>query len=161
MASEQRDLRFFIQELKPSATPFEGAALGVRLRELAQRMEREWDLRVDLSLATHEPELPPPLCRDIYHIVREALVNAARHGAASEARVAIAPAVGDAVALSIADNGRGFSFTGCYSADELADLNLGPKTLRERVSALQGSLTLESGPGGAELSVVLPLHEAA
>jgi len=41
LASEQRDLRFFIQELKPAAAPPEGATLEARLDELAQRMERE------------------------------------------------------------------------------------------------------------------------
>lgn len=161
LASEQRDLRFFIQELKPAAVPPESAALEVRLDELSQRMEREWDLRVELSFDGQGAGLPPSLCRDIYHIVREALVNAARHGAATRARVALSPAGPDNVRIAIADNGRGFPFTGRYSGDELARRNLGPRNLRDRVQAMQGSLTLESGPAGAELDVILPFRTAA
>ena len=161
LASEQRDLRFFIQELKPAAAPPESAPLGARLDELAQRMEREWDLRVELSLDGESHRLPAPLCRDIYHIIREALVNAARHGSASLARVTVGAAGADAVTIAIADNGRGFPFTGRYSAEELAKLNLGPRNLRDRVQAMKGSMVLESGSTGAELNVILPLGAAA
>lgn len=139
----------------------DGSSLEARLDKLSQRMEREWDLRVELSLHGQSSQLPASLCRDIYHIVREALVNAARHGSASLARVTIAPTGTDAITISIADNGRGFPFTGRYSADELARRNLGPKNLRDRVQAVNGSLFLESGPAGAELNVVLPIGVAA
>jgi signal transduction histidine kinase len=161
LASEQRDLRFFIQELKPAAAPPDGAALKTRLDELAQRMEREWDLRVELWLDDQSEQLQVSLRRDIYHIVREALVNAARHGSASVARVNVAPAGADVITVSIVDNGRGFPFTGRYTADELAKLNLGPKNLRERVRAMNGSMVLESSPTGAELNVSLPVSAAA
>jgi len=161
LASEQRDLRFFIQELKPAAAPPEGATLETRLDELAQRMEREWDLRVELTVNGQCSRLSVSLCRDIYHIIREALVNAARHGSASLARVTVAPAGVDAITVAIADNGRGFPFTGRYSTDELTKLNLGPKNLRERVRAMNGSMVLESGPAGADLNVILPLDAAA
>ncbi len=161
LASEQRELRFFIQELKPAAFPAKDLPLDVRLGELAQLMEREWDLHVDLRVETASEGISAAMSRDVYHIVREALVNAARHGAASRARVAIGAAGRDAFTVSVGDNGRGFPFSGRYSAEELARLDLGPKTLRERVRAINGSLMLESGPRGAELHVVLPGGAAA
>ena len=161
LASEQRDLRFFIQELKPAVSPSEGVPLEIRLSELATLIEREWDLRIELCVATLSGRVSPAMCRDIYHIVREGLVNAARHGDASQVRVAIGPAGADAITVSIADNGRGFPFSGRYSAEDLANLNLGPKTLRERVRAINGSLILDSSSGGAVLSIVLPLRAAA
>ncbi|MDP2390945.1 MAG: ATP-binding protein, partial [Acidobacteriota bacterium] len=161
LASEQRDLRFFIQELKPAASAPESTPLEARLDELAQRMEREWDLRVELRLGDQSDGLSVSLCRDVYHIIREALVNAARHGSASQAHVTIQPVGAAAIAVSITDNGRGFPFTGRFTDEQLATLNLGPKNLRDRVRALQGSLVLESGPAGAELNVTLPLGVAA
>ncbi len=160
LGAEQRELRFFIQELKPSSAS-EDVPLERRLGELAQLVEREWDLRVEMRLAPVHDAMPAARVRDIYHIVREALVNAARHGGASVARVVIDSAGDHAVALSVADNGHGFPFAGRYSAEELASLGLGPKTLRERVRAVNGTLTLESGPAGAELSVILPVGAAA
>lgn len=161
LASEQRDLRFFIQELKPVAAPPEDAALEVRLDELVQRMEREWDLRVELFVDEPGDDLSASLRRDVYHIVREALVNAARHGSASRARVTVRPEGTRTIAVSVVDNGRGFPFTGRYSEADLAALNLGPKNLRERVRAVNGSLVLESSPAGAELNVMLPVGAAA
>jgi signal transduction histidine kinase len=158
LASEQRDVRFLIQELRPSTYADDELPLGVRLAELAQRMEREWDLRVQLQV-DGAALVPASLDREVFHIIREALVNAARHGAASSARVLVTPPGGleaTGVSISISDNGRGFGFSGCYSADDLATLGLGPKTLRERVLALKGELSLESGPEGAHLRVVLP-----
>ncbi len=155
LASEQRDLRFFIQDLKPSARQNEDEALAVRLSELVQRVEREWDLRVDLHVDTPDA-LPDSLCRNVYHIVREALVNAVRHGVASAAVVTLTASGPSTIALSITDNGRGFSFRGRYSSEDLARLEIGPKTLRERVRAMNGTLTVESGPSGAVLHVVLP-----
>lgn len=167
LASEQRDIRFFIDELKPSTHPGDETALDARLVELGRRMEREWDLHVDLTVEalgkspTGDRATSAALDRDIYHIVREALMNAARHGAASAARVGVTLASNDRVRVVVMDNGRGFAFSGRYSADDLARLDLGPKTLRDRVRALQGSLVLESGVGGAELDIVLPLASGA
>lgn len=161
LASEQRDLRFYIQELGPGASRSAGDSLEPRLRELAQRMEREWDLRVELDLAAASLALPGGQGRDVYHLVREALVNAARHGAATVARVAIDATEAGRLTLSISDNGRGFPFAGRYTADELASLDLGPKTLRDRVRAMDGSLTLESADTGATLRVTLPRGAAA
>jgi signal transduction histidine kinase len=156
LASEQRDIRFFIQELKPAAYPAEEAALAVRLTELARRMEREWDLRVELHVEDVDARIPMALCRDLYHLVREALVNAARHGGASLARVRVEAADSGAIAALVADNGRGFAFSGSYSAEQLAALDLGPRSVRERVLAMHGTLTLQSGPDGAALHFLLP-----
>lgn len=161
LASEQRDLRFFIQELTPTAARAAGTALDVRLRELAERMEREWDLRVELRIDAPPDSLTASVSHDLYHIVREGLVNAARHGAASTAWVALRPDTPETIAVTITDNGRGFPFSGSYSADDLARLSFGPKTLRERVCAIQGTLVLESGPAGASLNITLPLRAAA
>jgi signal transduction histidine kinase len=162
LASEQRDIRFFIEELRPAPHPADEAALEDRLTDLAVRMEREWDLHVELTLAELDSDLvPAALARDVYHIVREALMNAARHGAASVARVGVTVVRPGALRIRIADNGRGFAFSGRYSTEELIRLDLGPRTLRERVREMQGSLVLESGPAGAELNLTLPLAVVA
>jgi len=96
------------------------------------------------------------MTREIYHVVREALVNAVRHGGATQVRVTLAGAQGRQVAISVADNGRGFPFKGRYGADVLAAMNEGPRNLRERVAACDGTLVIESSPAGARLDIVLP-----
>jgi signal transduction histidine kinase len=124
-------------------------------------MELEWDLRVDLRIALTTPPPSATLARDIYHIIREGLINAARHGNASHARVTVGRNDAEGIDLSIADNGRGFPIPGRFTGEDLARLNFGPKTLRERITAVHGGLSLESGPTGATLRIALPKDTAA
>lgn len=163
IAAEQRDLRFFIQELRPQ--PGEEAArsdgLAGRIAELIERIDREWDLRVDLEADGLSEPVPEPLARDVYHIVREALVNAVRHGEASRARVVIAVTPEREVSISVHDNGRGFPFVGSFSGEALARMGAGPKTLRERVASLRGSLAVDSSAAGARLDIQLPASSGA
>jgi signal transduction histidine kinase len=158
IALEQRDLRFFIQELKPqpAASPGEPGGLRRQVAELVRRLEIEWGLRVDLRMDGLEEEIPAGLTREIYHIVREALVNAVRHGAASLVRVEIR-AGEERVSIAVSDNGRGFPFAGRFSHAELMHKNLGPRNLRERVAALSGTVALDSSRAGARLEVLLPI----
>jgi signal transduction histidine kinase len=155
ITAEQRELRFFIQDLRPAASRSKPFDLTERLSELAARVEREWELRVDLRVDV-PPGLSDAFCRDIYHIVREALVNAARHGAAATGTVKVIADGQHGVTLRIADDGRGFPCAGSYTTDEMKALGLGPKAIRERVQSLRGSLTLETGPGGTALHIHLP-----
>jgi signal transduction histidine kinase len=162
IAFEQRDLRFFIQELKPAAngSPGRGPELVPRLVELAHRIEREWGLRVEVDADGFDGDVPERLGREVYHLVREALVNAARHGEASSVVVRLEAPAPEGVAITVIDDGRGFPFHGRYAGEALDALNLGPKSLRERVGALQGSLTVESSPAGSSVGIVLPAQEA-
>lgn len=162
LALEQRDLRFFIRELKPQPmTPSgESPGLAPQVEELIRRLELEWGLRVELELGALDGELAEGLSRDIYHIVREAMINAVRHGEASLVRVTIR-SCGERVAIGVADNGCGFPFTGSYAHEELVRRNLGPRSLCERVAARHGTVALDSSPAGARLEILLPLREGA
>lgn len=162
IAFEQRDLRFFITELKPPMTPgSEATSLGSRLGELAERIEKEWDLRVDLKTPGLQMPLPDGLSRDLYHILREALFNAARHSEASEVKVSLTRTAERTIAIQVNDDGCGFPFHGRFSAADLARQNLGPKTLRERVTGLGGTFELVSSTAGAEICITLPLPAAS
>jgi signal transduction histidine kinase len=162
LALEQRDLRFFIEELKPHPVTSTGESTGLtrQVSELVQRLELEWGLRVELEADGLEEEIPEGLEREIYHIVREAMVNAVRHGDASLVRVEIHGG-NDRITITVSDNGSGFPFEGSYSHAELVRRNLGPRTLRERVSALNGTVALDSSRSGARLEILLPLWETA
>jgi signal transduction histidine kinase len=152
IVQEQRDLRFFIDELRP-VTGGEASPLAVRLSELVDRLERQWDLAVELE--GDGSDVSEAQARDVYHLVREALVNAVRHGGARRVRVVVRGGP-EGTALEIADDGHGFPFTGRYGGEELAAMGEGPKSLRERVAALGGRLELETGADGARLDIVLP-----
>jgi len=160
LALEQRDLRFFIQELEPSKPTASGQPppLRVQVTELARRLELEWGLQVELAIQGGNGEVPERLAREIYHIAREAMVNAVRHGKASVVKADIS-AVGDPVSIVVADNGCGFPFAGRFSHEQLTERGLGPRTLRDRVIALHGTLGLESSAAGARLEIHLPMPE--
>jgi signal transduction histidine kinase len=160
---EQRDLRFFIQELKPpplAAPGDEARGLQARVTELVQRMELEWGLRADLRASGLE-SISEPLAREVYLVVREALVNAVRHGEATAVRVEITGGAGGQLAIAVVDNGRGFPVAGKFDHAALAAGDFAPRTLLERVTSLRGTLDLESGPSGARLDIALPASGGA
>jgi signal transduction histidine kinase len=158
IALEQRDLRFYIQELEPrSQGARQSVTLGTRLEELADRIGREWDLEVCLEACElHEPT-DEALGHELYLIVREAVVNAVRHGNATRVTIRVDAAVPGQLAVAVTDNGTGFPFRGRFTGEALRRMGAGPRTLQERVAALDGTLVLESAETGARVEVSLPL----
>lgn len=153
--AEQRYLRFFIRHLKPFASPEPDASLDARLELLGQRVELEWGLTVDLHLAHVGEPLSADVSDELYYLVSEAVVNAARHAKASTVRVDLDVREAD-IGIVIADNGRGFPFRGHYDHVALMASRLAPVTLGERVDALQGVLTIDSSDHGARIEIVVP-----
>jgi signal transduction histidine kinase len=158
IADEQRDLRFLVRELKSATldaamTEF---SLATRLEAVRKQIERQWGLRVELGVKLPGPQLPTELAQEIYYIVHEALVNAARHACAS-AVCATIEQQNDHVQIAVADNGRGFPFQGRYTLAALMSLQLGPVMLRDRVASLGGTLALDSTAAGSRLAICLPL----
>ena len=67
---------------------------------------------------------------------------------------------GPVLRITVADNGQGFPFQGRYSQEELTRRRLGPRTLLERVTSHQGTLTIDSSSSGARLDIAIPWPEA-
>jgi signal transduction histidine kinase len=162
IAEEQRDLRFYIEDLKPTALDSreDRGGLDAALGDLGCRLGRVWGMRVVVDAVQPAGAVPPMLFREVYRLIQEASVNAARHGKASEVRVSLLAREGW-LEIAVADDGCGFPFQGRFEHDALASQHLGPRTLRERVTALGGTLALESAGSGARLEMRLPLAAAA
>lgn len=160
ITAERRDLRSQIRELKPAppSQPEMDSDLATRLKELAQRINRHWGLSVELNLERLEPRIPRTLAQEIYFIVHESMINTARHAKASALRAEIA-VKDNGVYIMVSDDGRGFPFRGRYDHETLATMNLGPVTLKERITSLGGSLALDSSDNGTRLEITLPLTE--
>jgi signal transduction histidine kinase len=156
--NEQYDLRSQCLQLKRpySTLPESKENLTVRLTELAEQVEYQWGPRVELDVNLDQDPLAVPVFQEVYFIVHEAMINAAHHAKASSIHTEIISEP-HAVRIVVADNGTGFPFHGRYDQAALARMNLGPKTMRERVASLGGSLTIESGDTGACLEVSLPI----
>ncbi|MDW7708906.1 MAG: histidine kinase [Deferrisomatales bacterium] len=158
LADEQRDLRAISRDLKPwASSPTVERDLARRLREVCERVEAHWGLRAVFQGSLNGlGAVPGSLAHETCRTLHEALVNAARHGRARIARVALA-AGSPGYRLTVEDDGSGFSFRGAYELPELAARRMGPLALRERVAGLGGTLRVESHEGGARLEIGFPL----
>jgi len=161
IAEEQRELRHWIQRLQP-ATPSSiatGADLAAALEKLRQRAEWQWGVRVELGVDSRGT-VPRVLGDEIYRLVQEALTNAGRHARANKVRVIVRLGTGSGpVHITVADDGCGFPFRGRYDLASLAEKQIGPRSLRERVSALRGELILNSELSGTQIDISLPTNQ--
>ncbi len=157
IAATQKELRWFIDELRPDRRGRDADALGERLASLAKRFHDQWGLEVENDVSDVIHLLPLSVRYEVYAIVNEAVANAAKHAGAK--RVAVAVDVeNDAVHIGVADDGKGFPFHGRYDLPTLIAGRLGPVTLKERVSSCGGTLVIESSSDGAKLEMRIPLH---
>ena len=157
IAAGQNDLRFFINQLGPQPVGESGPIdLGGRVHDLADRIRRQWGVPVTVATEPDSLEIPDLLVTDLYLLIHEALVNAARHARASAIQLAILREAHQ-ISIAVADDGQGFPFQGRYSLADLAREQIGPRTLRERVASLGGTLELETGTGGSRLRLTVPL----
>jgi signal transduction histidine kinase len=111
-----------------------------------------------ISVSTEAEGLPPALplrmVNALLHIGREAVVNAAAHGAPSEITIILRAAEG-MVELAVRDDGRGFLYT-----PERA--GFGILGMQKRVRDIAGTLTIHSTPGvGTEVLVAARIPEAS
>ncbi len=155
---EQHDLRFLIEALRPQASPraSRNGSLSARLADFAATVEKVWRVGVELDTRGLESGLAVAGEHELYRIVQEAVINAARHAGGTAVRVRVRRAEA-AVSVAVADNGHGFPFQGRFDHTALASQQLGPVSLRQRVARLGGALTVTSTPSGAEVEIELPL----
>jgi signal transduction histidine kinase len=138
------EMRTLLVELRPNALV--EAPLPTLLRQLTEAMVSR--ARIDIQFSAQgERKLPADVQVGLYRIAQEALNNVVKHAKASQAIVTLR--VGDAVRLTIADNGAGFD-SGTVTAD-----HLGLRIMRERAEAIDAQLGIYSEPGeGTQVSVL-------
>lgn len=151
------EMRTFVHRVRPLEG--EDASLVASSRRLVEGFQKESGVSVTfLPGANGNLTLPGKLGVEILQMAREALHNVYKHAQATHVLFAV-ERHGNQLHLAIDDNGRGFRFGGKYMLQELEALRLGPKSIKRRVRALGGDLTLESNPGqGSNLRVTVPLY---
>jgi signal transduction histidine kinase len=96
---------------------------------------------------SQEPEISVERKHALYRIAQEALHNVVRHARASTVMLRMA-LEGRFLLLEVCDDGRGFDPGGNFSG------HLGLQSIKERVAALNGTLTINSAPeNGTTVSV--------
>lgn len=97
-----------------------------------------------------EPSCPPDVKIGLYRIAQESLNNVVRHSRATAVAVSLRCA-GERLALTVADNGRGFD-----AGQEAAD-SLGLTFMAERAAGIGATLEIISRAGeGATIRVLWP-----
>jgi signal transduction histidine kinase len=151
LAHDQQQLREVIQQLRGADVRRQPTPL----RDLCARVERQWQISVTLS-ADADQAVPAELNGPTLMMVHEALANAVRHGEATAAHVGIERRERTLV-IRVEDDGRGFPFKGRLQSAELASMQIGPRSLRERAELLGGTLVVASGDTGATVEISIPV----
>ena len=111
---------------------------------------------VDLRLDIRTGVVVPAATRvAVMSVVREAIVNAERHGGARVVSVTVRGE--DGLRLAIVDDGSGFDVATVLRQPPKIDAGFGLVGMRERVESLGGLLRIASTPGGGtRIEVSLP-----
>lgn len=126
--------------------------LAAAIEWLLEEFQKRTGVCHELNMSHEEFDFDPELTTTIFRILQEAITNVARHAQASHLLVALEDQ-GNAVVLSIKDNGIGFK----PSLVEGQHQSFGLLGIRERVTALGGDLSIVGELGeGTELGVTLP-----
>ena len=131
------DVHNISHRLHPSK--LEALGLVATIRAYCRDLSRQ-SLEVEFSEQGNPSGIAPDVSLSLFRIVEEALSNVARHSGASEAQVALIDTGGEIV-LRVSDSGRGFA----NATDPTTGLGL--VSMRERLQAVGGMLTIASRPG--------------
>jgi signal transduction histidine kinase len=131
------ELRDFVRGLHPAV--LDDLGLDAALSGIAARCA------VPVRLLVQLPRRPPGAVETVaYFVVSEALANVAKHARATQVDVVVEQ-LSAVLRIIVSDNGRG-------GADE--SLGSGLRGLGQRVRSLDGSMIVNSPPGGPTLLVV-------
>ncbi|MBI2237577.1 MAG: sensor histidine kinase [Actinobacteria bacterium] len=126
---------------------------SVDLRPALERLVGEFPsgrTAIGLDLA-EDARLPAATAAHLLHIVREALANALRHAGAPRVMIRTR-AEGEALAVCVEDDGRGFD-------PAVPSAGLGIRDMRERAEWCRSRLTVSSAPGeGTSVRIEVPLE---
>jgi PAS domain S-box-containing protein len=131
------DVHGISHRLHPSK--LEALGLVATIRGHCRDVSRQ-HLAVHFSEQGAPTGIPPEVSLCLFRVVEEALNNVVKHAAAREAYVSLVDAPGELV-LRVRDIGCGFTGGGAAAS------GLGLASMRERVQALGGALTISSSPG--------------
>jgi len=132
-----------------------GAPGGAGEQDLAGALQLLAGPRVEVSVPARAVALPAADVAELVALTREALANTVRHGGPGAKSWILVDDLGDEVVLTIRDDGPGLDEGQLAEARSAGRMGVS-RSIRGRVAALGGTLTLATGPGrGTEWQVRL------
>ncbi len=110
------------------------------LEDLATNTGNIFRIKCDLSCEKPLPTVENDVALHLYYIVQEAVLNAAKHGNATQVNISLARK-GDRFMLTIQDDGSGFESSGSNYT------GMGIRIMRYRARVIGATLDLKSRPG--------------
>ncbi|HEX2030929.1 MAG TPA: sensor histidine kinase [Actinomycetota bacterium] len=133
----QEMVRALIRDLHRS--PLGRAGLVQTLASYFLDVERDTGVPIKANL--EDIDMPPPVQLLCYHVTREAVMNAVKHGRPSAVEVSL-EAASDGARVTIRDDGKGFD------PDEGSpEGHFGLKMMKERALVAGGTFKIDSAPG--------------
>jgi signal transduction histidine kinase len=149
----EKHLRRYSHELRPTILDDFGWIPAVRF--LADGISKRANLPIHIE-APNPERLPSAIETTLYRIVQEALTNAVKHAKAGNVWIR-ARRENALLCCSIRDDGAGFDIRQVQKTPQRKGLGL--IAMQERVTAIGGTLQIDSGPGhGTILSIRIPLE---
>jgi PAS domain S-box-containing protein len=116
------------------------------------------DLQVVVNTDTHFKPMDNETMVLLFQMVRELMLNAAKHARASQIEVSIRR-FDDNLLIDVSDDGLGFDHQQCGTPRD-KPLSFGLFSVKERVECVGGSLRIDSRPGrGSTVSLTVPVWQ--
>jgi two-component system sensor histidine kinase UhpB len=151
VAQMQRHVRILLGRLRPIEAVELAAAID---RLVTFWRSRRPDINFVTAVSIDPDRTDQDLNETIYRVVQEGVSNAIRHGKPARVRIIVAHDDGDGFRVEVADDGVGMAMDGGTGRDPG---QLGLIGMRERVMAMAGSLTIQHGPEGRGLTIIVEL----
>lgn len=124
------------------------------VKELANTLQKIKELHITIDLGDIDAYFPERWDVNLFRIIQESLNNILKHSDATEVAIK-SDTTGDALLLSIRDNGKGISAS--VKKNDVSHGGLGISIMRERASLLSGSFEIIShADKGTEICIEIP-----
>ena len=152
LGEAEGETRNLLADLNPPG--LDEGGLSRALESLAERLRRRYSLEVSLDLDGGVDSLGPDRRALLYRLASELLMNVAKHSGASAAALRLdVTTFGES--LAVTDEGRGFDAS--VPIRRTTRGGMGLASVRDRVTALGGTVGIHSSPGkGCCVEVWLP-----
>jgi signal transduction histidine kinase len=154
-----RDIHRAAADLRPTA--LDDLGLQEALAATASDWAERFGIAVDIQFIGDDKRLPPEIETVVYRVVQEALTNILKHARARNVSIVLERRA-QRLRVIVEDDGVGFDPDHPAAVSEAEGRRtrppLGLSGARERLSLVNGTLSIESAPGeGTALFIVIPL----